>query len=70
MAGKAPGSTELRGTTAAHLKGLFWLRGEVPAPSAPESLPAISGMGESSTGEMMFSWQAEHVGKVYLALVQ
>lgn len=41
--------------SAAHLKGLFWLRGDVPAPSAPESLPVISGMEESSTGDMMFS---------------
>lgn len=39
-----------------YLKALPWLRGEVPAPSLA-SFPDMSGMGESSMGDIMFSWR-------------
>ena len=39
-----------------YLKDFPWLRGDVPAPSLA-SFPEMSGIGESSMGDMMFSWK-------------
>lgn len=39
-----------------YLKAFPWLLGEVPAPSLA-SFPEMSGMGESSMGDIMFSWK-------------
>ena len=52
---RSRGQTVRCGKDVTHLKGLFWLRGEVLAPSAPDSFPDMSGIGESSMGEIIFS---------------
>lgn len=39
-----------------YLKAFPWLRGDVPAPSLA-SFPEMSGIGESSMGDIMFSWK-------------